>query len=69
MGIRVHPRTQIVRAASLDLEQAVWKVIKDHDLTYIETLKIINEATGNVLRYALRSERHPDDPEKRADEA
>lgn len=68
MGIPIHPRLPIVRAASLELEQALWGVMSKHDLTYIEALTIVNETTKSVLRSALRQERHPDDPDKRSDE-
>lgn len=67
--MRLHARTQIVNAASLDLEKAVWKVMADHDLTYIEALKILNLAEQAVIRFALRQERHPRSPNKKADEA
>lgn len=66
--MKLHPRHTIVRMASHDVEAALWEAIRKHDLTYVETLQVLNSATGGVLRYALRDERHPDDPDKAGDE-
>ena len=46
----------------LDLEQ-------EHELTYGEVFSLLGHAIGNLAKYQIRSERHPDDPDKKGDEA
>ena len=65
--MKQHPRTTIVRRVGLDISDFALKLREKHDLTYIEYLGILNEEVARVLKYALRAERHPDDPDKPAD--
>ena len=37
------------------------------DLTYVEYLQVLTELQQSALKYMLRAERHPDDPDKPAD--
>ena len=69
MSIKIHERYQKVRKAALDLSEKVSEVIKKHDLTYAELNGIILEQAQNWNKYAIRAERHPDDPDKKGDEA
>ena len=66
--MRIHPRTRIVQQAGLDLTGAMLKIIREHKLTDAEIQIVLNEEARSWLKYALRHERHPDDPEKRGDE-
>ena len=70
MSIKLHPRYFIVRKASLDYGEVLSGFMKAHeDLTYVELVQILVEHIQNYcLKYMLRMERHPDDPEKKGDE-
>lgn len=59
----------IVQKAGIDLSAAVAEVISKHDLTYGETLKLLAEQSQRWAMHLVRSERHPDDPDKKGDEA
>ncbi len=65
----LHQRFFVVKAASLELETAVSKVVQDHGLTYVEALQALAEIQTRFLKYMLRAERHPNDPERKGDEA
>lgn len=67
-GVRMHPRTHIVEKAELEIGDAIHRAIKAHKLTHIELMQILASAQLRWLKYALRHERHPDDPEKGGDE-
>jgi hypothetical protein len=59
----------IVNQAEAIISQAVSKALAEiDDLTHLELLDILNGIQGRWLKYALRAERHPNDPDKRADE-
>lgn len=45
------------------------KVEKQYELTQGETLKILLEAAADQAKYLIRYERHPNDPDKKGDEA
>jgi hypothetical protein len=63
--MKLHPRVMPWQRARNDIDAAVSEAMKKHpDLTYIELLQIFNEITASWLKYALRDERHPDDPDK-----
>lgn len=65
--MKVHPRTLLVQQVSAEVGLAILAVLEKHELTYIEIIKILNEQQASCLKYALRAERHPDDPDKPAD--
>lgn len=68
--MRVHERTFMVDKAALDLQDVYYQWMKANpNLTYLEVIICTHRLLDSPLRYALRSERHPDDPEKKADEA
>lgn len=55
--------------ARADMQKAVCDVVSKHrDLTHVELISILNEVQQGWIGYALRDERHPDDPDKRAGE-
>ena len=67
--MRIHPRTRIVERAELQLGDAVRAAVREHDLTTVELMQILASTQLRWLKYALRAERHPDDPDKGGDEA
>ena len=67
--MKLHPRLERVQKAKLKLNEAVWNVIKDYDLTYMEIIGILSDETRTVIKYGIRHERHPRDPDKKGDEA
>jgi hypothetical protein len=79
MGIRLHKRTQHKRTqhkrtqpvalASSAISLALWEMQDQHGLTDVEMLQALASHQQSMLKYMLRAERHPEDPDKRADEA
>lgn len=67
-GLRLHPRTMPVQAASAELGMTLARFQQEHDLTDNEMLVILATQQGRLLKYRLRAERHPDDPDRKADE-
>jgi hypothetical protein len=67
--ITIHPRTRIVDQAKREIAEAVSAAIDKHGLTFVEVTKILALEILDWSKYALRAERHPDDPGKKADEA
>lgn len=67
-AIKIHPRTQFVRRASLDLQEALSAIVKRFDLTMVETVQILTETLQNETNSLLRAERHPKAPHRKADE-
>ena len=65
--MKLHDRVMPCQKARLDISTAVLEAVAKHpDLTYLEVLMILNEITGSDwIKYAIRQERHPDDPNKR----
>ena len=69
VGIRLHPRTRIVTRAEIQMGEAIDAIVEEHSLTITETFICLTRYMQLSLKYALRSERHPDDPDKKGDEA
>ena len=69
-GLRLHPRTMPVQRAHAELGTMIseWWGRQD-DLTPAELVGILLQETAAVHKYVLRAERHPDDPDRKADEA
>ncbi len=65
----LHPRTKLVEAAQNDIRLFILEVQSKRGLTFHEILKILGEEITNVSKYAIRDERHPDNPNKKGDEA
>lgn len=61
--------TDIVRDAYFDLATAISSIIKKHDLTHSEVTHILAEEILLWNKYAIRAERHPNDPDAKGDEA
>lgn len=63
-----HSRTQKVRIAQSEITSMVMRYAGAEGLTNIELLQALAEAQGSLLKQMLRTERHPNDPDKGADE-
>lgn len=59
-----HPRVRIVNQAKNEISKAIMEIEQKHDLTEIELLQILIEYQSTTLKYMLREERHPKDPDK-----
>jgi len=66
--MKMHPRTAAVDRAEVETGQALLAIAEKYNLTPTERLIILNQHIGTMLKYCLRSERHPDEPGRPADE-
>ena len=66
--MRLHPRYMIVKAAELEIQRALGEILQQHDITHTELLRILASLQLTWANYALRAERHPDNPDRKADE-
>lgn len=62
----VHARTFLVQGARNKVASFVTDIQERENLTDLEMLGILNEVQARILKYALRVERHPDNPTKPA---
>jgi hypothetical protein len=62
--MKLHPRVMLWQAARADIGKALGEAIARFELTHLELLQILNEEMAAWIKYGIRSERHPDDPEK-----
>ncbi len=67
--MRLHPRHAKTTRARLDISDAVIEASEEHNLTSGEIVSILAALTSDYTKYILRSERHPNEPDKKADEA
>lgn len=67
--MELHPRTLKVQQARIDMCTAMVTVAAKHDLTFVETVQAIADGMTKISKDALRQERHPNNPDKGADEA
>ena len=67
--MRLHPRTMVVQRAAGEIRMAILKLVEQHDLTIAETIGILAEAISGEVKWLIRQERHPNDPDKGGDEA
>lgn len=65
----LHERFKKVEKAKLELRKTFWEELEKHDLTYMEAVLCLSDILQSIVKYGLRSERHPDEPDKKADEA
>ena len=68
-GLRLHSRTMQVQGAEANIRLKLIEFQQEYGLTDIEMLQILHLAQLSILKYMLRAERHPNDPERKADEA
>jgi hypothetical protein len=62
--MKLHPRVPFVQKAHNELAAAVSEIIKKYELTYGELWSVLNEVEASWIKYCIRDERHPDDPDK-----
>ncbi len=67
--MKIHERVFKAKEAKIELAMAVNKIMEKHQLTYGEINGMLLEVAQSWNGYAIRDERHPDDPEKAAGEA
>ena len=66
--MKIHPRTMPVSIASSQLAMHLIEFQGEYDLTDVEMFQAVTSWMQTHLKYMLREERHPDDPERGADE-
>jgi hypothetical protein len=59
----------IVQRASIEMRQALLELEIKHNLSLAERIGIYAEMLATEAKYAIRAERHPNDPDKGGDEA
>ena len=59
----------MVAQAHLAAATAIAENWKEHDLTWGEILAFHAKETASCANYIIRTDRHPDDPSKKGDEA
>lgn len=69
MSIKLNGRTRIVQNARMESWSALIKIVRKHKLTALEVASVLTQELATWVDIGLRGERHPDDPEKKADEA
>jgi len=65
----IHPRYYVVQKADSKIRDAIIDAVAEFDLTYGEEVQILSNLLLNTAKYLIRSERHPNDPEAKGDEA
>ncbi len=63
----IHPRTKKVSKAKTEMHAGLMDVMEKHDLTFIETTQCLIDLIASLAKYALRNERHPNNPDYPAD--
>lgn len=66
--MKLHPRTLDVQRASSAIRGRLLDMQETHGLTDVEMLRVLIEHLQTITKYLLREERHPGDPERKADE-
>jgi hypothetical protein len=66
--MRLHHRTQAVAQASADIGMKLIALQQEHGLTDIEMMQAMLTWQERKLKWMLRAERHPDDPDKPAEQ-
>lgn len=67
--MKLHPRTLPVQGAEAEIRLALIRLQQERDLTDVEMLQAVGVWQASVLKYMLRAERHPEDPDRPADQA
>ena len=66
-GAGEHSRTQAAAEASADVAWQLSRLQREHGLTTTEMLQAVGSWQMSCLKYMLRAERHPDNPDEPAD--
>ena len=67
--MKLHERTMKVERARAELHNYILDFTEQHELTDAETAGILIYLTERFNTFILREERHPGNPDKKADEA
>ena len=67
--MKLHERTMRCQKAESDLRGVLLNWLEAHDLTWAEVIRCLAHILSSWTKYPVREERHPDDPDKGADEA
>jgi len=67
--MKLHERVTRCQKASADLHDVGLDWIVKHDLTFPEAIRCLAGLIASWSKYPVQEERHPNDPNKRADEA
>lgn len=62
-----HPKAIAALKAESEISERVAAIAEKHGLTDIELLQILNGLQATTLKYMLRFERHPHNPDLPAD--
>jgi len=62
-----HPRAIAAQKAESEISESISAIAEKHELSDIELLQIMNGLLATTLKYMLRAERHPDNPDLPAD--
>jgi hypothetical protein len=66
--MKLHRRTRAVAQASSDIGMALIALQQEHGLTDIEMMQAVATWQDCKLKFMLRAERHPEDPDKPAEQ-
>jgi hypothetical protein len=66
--MKLHPRTLPVQHASLSIRDHLCRLQEEYGLTDVEMIRVLTEHQMTVTKWMLREERHPGQPEHKADE-
>lgn len=66
--MKIHPRHFLVQDAQLKIEKIMLASPEFRRLTALEAGRMLIDLGQRYLTLALRAERHPDAPDKKADE-
>ena len=66
-GMRRSPEAKRADLERTRLLSAIGELCEAADLTDVEVLQVLNTYQASVLKFMLRAERHPDDPDRPAD--
>lgn len=67
--MKLHPRSSLVTQARLEFDKFLLDLEQKHELTYGELFALLGNSIANLAKYQIRSERHPDNPDNKGDEA
>ena len=67
--MKLHERTMKVQRARAELHNYILDFTEQHELTDAEMASILIYLTDRFNTFILREERHPGNPDKKADEA
>lgn len=65
--MKILPRYNIVQDATHEISGLMLDLVKKHGLSYVERMSILTALMTDTIKFALRAERHPDEPDKPAD--